>query len=285
MMKYKRIVVCAILLALSAGLISGCGSHQTPTVAPQLSETTPATAAPTEPTQTLPPQTESLPQPSPSEVPPVLLELDQQTRYEINSFLSHFSAQWFHEEFDATDNAPNEIFYAETGNIAQIVDFVWLYAKLNLYTELRFITKDDHSYYAFDLNTLNPIAERFFGRTLTEAGLETMASEYYVLFDGMVCGPAADGETYTNITVTDRIYDLDDGTMRVEFTIYDAWAFSDLGGIVPEKELYYLTGEDAQNNQDLEFHLNGTAVIRPHTLEDGRESYRLVSYKLYDPIP
>lgn len=284
-MKNKRVIVWALLFALSAGLISGCGSSQNPTGSQPLPETIPATTAPTEPTQPLPPQTESSTYPCPSELPPILLELDQRTRYEINTFLSYFSEQWFHEEFDATDDAPNDIFYAETGNIAQIVDFVWLYAKLNHYTELRFVNKDDRSYYAFDLDLLSPIAERFFGRTLTEASLENMESAYYVLLDGMVCGPAADGETYTNISVTDRMHDLGDGTMLVEFTIYDTWAFSDLGGIVPEKELYYLTGEEAQENPDLVFHLNGTAVVRPHTLEDGRESYRLVSYKLYDPIP
>ena len=284
-MKNKRVIVWALLFALSAGLISGCGSSQNPTGSQPLPETIPATTAPAEPTQTLPPQTESSTQPCPSELPPILLELDQRTRYEINIFLSYFSEQWFHEEFDTTDDAPNDIFYAETGNIAQIVDFVWLYAKLHRYTELRFVNRDDRAYYAFDLDFLSPIAERFFGRSLTEASLENMESAYYVLLDGMVCGPAADGETYTNISVTDRMHDLGDGTMLVEFTIYDAWAFSDLGGIVPEKELYYLTGEEAQENPDLVFHLNGIAVVRPHTLEDGRESYRLVSYKLYDSIP
>ena len=286
-MKNKRMSVWAMLLALTVGLLSGCDGSQDPSAPQLLPETVPATTAAVEPTQapapteTQPPQTEAPTQPTEPE--PVLLDLSQEERYEINIFLSNFSEQWFHEAFNREDQAPNEVFYADTSSIAEIVDFVWLYAKLNRYMELEMVVHEDHSYYAFKLDVLSPIAERFFSRTLTDTDLLTMESDYFVLLDGMVCGPAADGETYSNMTVTDQMYALGDGTMLAEFTIYDAWAFSDVGGTIPEKDLYLLTGEEAQNHPDLQLHLKGAAVVRPHTLADGRESYQLVSYELYDP--
>lgn len=273
-MKNKRMIVWTIFLTLTAGLLCGCGSHQNPTVPQQLPETVPATTAAVElplapaPTETQPPQ--------PTEPKPVLLEPTPEERCEINIFLSNFSGQWFHEAFRWDDNTPNEVFYADTGSVTEIVEFVWLFAKINRNAELEVVTSGDDYYYGFKLDVLNAIAEDFFGRVLTEADLQTAESEYYFLLDGMVCGPAADGETYTNMTVIEELYDPGDGTLRAEFAIYDACAFAGT-------DVYCLTGEQARNEPSLVLHLKGAAVLRPHTLADGRESYRLVSYELYDP--
>ena len=295
-MKNMRMIVLAIFLALAAGLLCGCDGHQNPSVPQQLPETVPATTAATEPTQApastepQPSQTKAATQPAlteattqPTEPEPVLLEPGPEERCEINIFLSNFSEQWFHEAFRWDDDTPNEVFYADTGSITEIVDFVWLFAKLNCYSELEMVLSGDDYYYGFKLGVLNSIAERFFGRSLTEADLQAAESEYYFLLDGMVCGPAADGETYMNMTVTEELYDLGNGTLRAEFAIYDAWAFAELGDPVSGTDLYCLTGEQARNDPNLVLHLKGAAVLRPHTLADGRESYQLVSYELYDP--
>lgn len=279
LMMNKRMIRWALLLALAVGLLSGCDGSQNPTVPQQLPETIPTTAA--GPTETQPPQTEAATQPTAPESVP--LELSPAERCEINIFLSNFSEQWFHEGSLWDDDPSNQVFYADTGSVAQIVDFAWIFAKLNLNEELEVVVHDGNYYYGFKLGILDPIAERFFGRTLTEAELGSMESEYYFLLDGLVCGPAADGETYMNMTVTERMYDLGDGTLRAEFAIYDAWAFADVGGTVFGKDLYYLTGEQAQIDPDLQLHLKGTAVVRPQTLDNGQESYMLVSYELYEP--
>ncbi len=273
-MKNKRMILWTIFLTLAACLLCGCTGYQNPTVPQQPSETVPATTAAVEATQA-PAPTETQP-PQPTEPKPVLLEPTPEERCELNIFLSHFSEQWFHEAYRWDDNTPNEVFYADTGSVTEIVDFVWLFAKINRNAELELVASGDDYYYGFKLDVLNAIAERFFGRTLTEADLQAAESEYYFLLDGMVCGPAADGETYTNMTITEELYDLGDGTLRAEFAIYEAWAFAGT-------DVYCLTGEQARNDPNLVMHLKGAAVLRPHTLEDGGESYRLVSYELYDP--
>ena len=282
-MKKKRII--AGVMAVAVGLLAGCvGRQDTPTTEPQQTvATVPTTAVTTEPTEvvTVPTETVTVP----TEPQPVLLELNREERYEINIFLSNFSEQWFHEGALWDDQPGNEVFYSDQAAVEEIVDFVWLFAKINRGSQMEVVHNGGVSYYAFELGTLDSLAQRFFGRTLSETELRSMDMEYYALLDGMVCGPAADGETYMNMTVTDRMVDLGDGTMGVDFTIYSAWAFADAGGYVDNKELYYLTGEQARSLSDLELHLKGTAVVRPQTLENGRESYQLVSYELYNQNP
>lgn len=286
-MKYQRMTSWALLLTLAAALFTGCTGYQNPTVPPQSSEITPAASGPSEPahapqlSETLPPQTEAPTEPTEPE--PVLLELSPEARRELNSFLSSFSEQWFLEELLWDDDPANDVFYADTGSTEQIVEFVWLFAKLNLNEELEVVTHGDDDYYGFSLSILNPVAERFLGQTLTGEALAAMESEHYLLLDAMVCGPAADGESYTNMTVTEELYDLGDGTLRAEFAIYDTWAFIVGGGSASGKDLYSLTGEQARTDPDLQLHLKGAAVVRPQTLENGRESYQLVSYELYEP--
>lgn len=280
-MKNKRMIRWTALLILASSLLAGCGGSQIPTESQPIPETIPATTAAPIPTGTQPLQT--APATVPTEPEPVSLELSPAQRYEVNAFLSDFSRQWFHESALWDDDASNDVFDAATGSIAQIVEFVWLHAQLNLNEELEIVRSGEDYYYGFSLDVLAPIAERFFGRTLTDAELGAMESAYYFLLDGMVCGPAADGECYMNMTVADGMFDLGDGTLRVEFAIYDAWAFADVGGAVLGKDLYYLTGEQARIDPDLQLHLEGTAILRPLTLEDGRETYRLVGYELYEP--
>lgn len=278
-MKNKRMIRWTALLILASSLFAGCDGSQIPTESQPIPETIPATTAAPVPTETQPPQTEPATQPT----EPVSLALSPAQRYEVNAFLSDFSRQWFHESALWDEDTSNDVFDAATGSIDQIVEFAWLHAQLNRNEELEIVRSGEDYYYGFSLDVLDPIAERFFGRTLTSMELGAMGSEYYFLLDGMVCGPAADGESYMNMTVADGMYDPGDGTLRVEFAIYDACAFADVGGAVLGKDLYYLTGEQARIDPDLQLHLEGTAIVRPLTLEDGRETYRLVSYELYEP--
>lgn len=293
-MTHKRLIRWALVLTLAAGLLAGCDGYQNPTVPQSLPETTPATTAAPEPTQapqpteTQPLPTEAVTEPAPTEAPtqpaePEPVALSPKERYEINVFLSNFSEQWFQESALWDEDPSNQVFYADRGSTAQIVEFAWIFAKLNLNEELEVVDHGGNTYYGFKLGILEPITERFFGRTLTDAQLHTMGSGYYFLLDGMICGPAADGETYMNMTVTEEMYDLGDGTLRAEFAVYDAWAYADVGGTVFGKDLYYLTGEQARIDPDLQFYLKGAAVVRPQTLANGRESYQLVSYELYEP--
>ena len=295
-MKHKRMIPWALILVLAVHLLSGCDGFHNPTVPPTTAAPSESTHAP-EPTLTQPPQTEAPVQtevptqpvqteaaPPPTTEPmPVLLELSQEERHALNRFLSNFSEQWFHEGFVWYESPSDSVFYAADADITQIVGFAWLHAKINRSSELQVVKIGEDYYYSFDLDVLSPIAEQFFGRTVTGEGLPTTPSEFFFLLDGMVCSVAADGESYTNVTVTEQVHDLGDGTLRVEFTIYDAWAFSEFGEGASQKDVYALTGEEARNEPDLLQHRTGAAVLRPHTLEDGQKTYQLVSYELFTP--
>lgn len=287
-MKNKHITAWILILTLTAAILCGCGGSQYAT-APQPS-TTVAAPEPTEtpaPTETQPPQTEAPTQPpetaAPMEPAPVLVDITPDDRYALNTFLSNFSEQWFHEGYVWYKTRSDTTFRSDSAEVKDIVGFVWLHAKINCYSDLEVVQNGDNYYYAFKLSLLSASAERFFGRTLNEAELPTDESADFFLLDGMVCGPAADGESYTNMTVTEQVYDLGDGTFMAEFTIYDAWALAERDEAAFEEDVYYLTGGEARNHPDLTQHLTGAAVIRPHTLEDGQKTYQLVSYELFTP--
>lgn len=275
-MKYKLIILWISLLALTAALFSGCDGRQNPTVPQTIPETVPTTVAATMP----PVETAAPTEPQPTQPDPIPVELTPEARHEINVFLSNFSEQWFHEDFIWFEDAASEQFLSSQAGIPEILGFAWLHAKIHFDSELEVVTIDEDSYYSFSLSLLDSISQRFFGRALTEADLTTLGSEYYFLLDSQVCGPATDGESYMNITVTESMYDLLDGTIQAEFSIYDAWEFflSD-----SKRDPYTLTSEQAQNDPALALHLKGVAVLRPHTLGDGQASHQLVSYELYAP--
>ena len=287
-MKNKHITTWILILTLTAAILCGCGNDQYAT-APQPS-TTVAAPVPTEtpaPTETQPPQTEAPTQPTetaaPTEPEPALVELTREDRYALNTFLSNFSQQWFHEGYVWYKTRSDTTFRSATAEVKEIVGFVWLHAKINSDSDLEVVQSGDNYYYAFKLSLLSASAERFFGRTLNEAELPIDENEDFFLLGEMVCGPAADGESYTNMTVADRVYDLGDGTSMAEFTIYDAWALAERDEAAFEEGVYYLTGEEARNEPDLAQHLTGAAILRPHTLEDGQKTYQLVSYELFTP--
>ena len=285
-MKHKRMIPWALILVLAVSLLSGCDGFQNPTV-PQPTTAAPEPTQTAAPTETQPPQTEAPTQPTetaaPTEPAPILVELTAEDRYALNAFLSNFSEQWFHEGYIWYKTRSDNIFRSANAGITELVSFVWLHAKINCYSDLEVVQVGDNYYYGFRLSLLADSAERFFGRTLTEADLPTDESEDFFLQGEMVCGPAADGESYTNITVTEQVYDLGDGTLLAEFTIYDAWVLAQMGGSAFEEDVHYLTGEEARSNPDLSLHLTGAAVVRPHTLEDGQKTYQLVSYELVTP--
>lgn len=291
-MKNTRMIIWVMLLTLAAALLAGCDGSQNPTMPQQLPETAPTTVtqplpAPTENQsqqyELLPPPVQTEAPTQPTEPAAVLLELSAEERCGLNLFLSNFSEQWFHEGF-VWYEAPSEgAFLAEQADIQQIIGFAWLHAKINLDDDLQEVHIGEQYYYGFSFEILNAIAEDFFGRTLAATDLPTTQSEQFFLYNGLVCGPAADGEAYTNMVVSELVYDLGNETIRVEFAIYDTWALAETGIADFEQEVCCLTGQQAQARQELALHLNGAAIIRPHTLEDGQETYQLVSYELFTP--
>ena len=224
------------------------------------------------------------------------LSISKDEQYKANIFLSNFSEQFFHESF-LWDEGTNESFLTSdkfevaTADVMELVHFSWVYAKINMTDEVELVIQDDFPYYGVDIETINSVSIRFFDRKINLSDIcsdrwdEYNPNEFLVVGNN-VCLPAADGETYNHMTVANKMYDLGDGTRKIEFTIY---SISDMGGedsivlsggIVQDKSVYYYTAEDANANQYFDYYLSGVAVVKPYTTEKGTATYQLVSYEL-----
>lgn len=279
--------ILALLLAMA--LICGCSAEPAPQTTAPVQFTMPTeapqilpaeTEAPTAPPVTEPPVTE------PPVTEPTMTEvvLSEKGRYEINIFLSNFSEQQFRDVYWYPTQSDSE-FRSADADAYEILFFVWNNLNYNTY-DAETVQQGDTYYRGFPLDTISARSERFFGRSLTKEDVENAGGEFRMI-DGLVCQPEAWGDTYEDMSVADALYDLGDGTMRVEFTVYnpteEAW-YDDVtstGGI-NEKSIYYYTPEQAVESGYFVPYRKGTALVKPKTLENGRETYELVTYELFE---
>lgn len=246
--------------------------------------------------ETSAPETEA---PTPTETtaptyPEIFITEDIQ--YRTNIFLSNFSEVWFNETYiwdEATQTFRNDSkpFVTATADPTDLMNFCWMNIKLNSNSDMKTIRHNSGSYYGVHIDDLNDTCERFFGRTLSRSELPSGEMDEYgqyvcLLIDDYVCKTAADGETYPNMTVSHKIYDMGNGLYQVDFTIYTV---NDIGGdsnivaasgIVHDKSVYYFTSEDAVSHPAFSYHLSGTAVVKPYVTPRGTSTYQLISYEL-----
>ena len=213
------------------------------------------------------------------------ISISRDEQYKSNIFLSNFSEQSFYEIHTS------EKFEVKTADVMVLVKFAWIYAKINMDDEVEWIVQDNYPYYGVDIETINSVSLRFFDRGINISDIRTGRwGEYdnseFLVVGNKVCLPAADGETYNHMTVANKMYDLGNGTRKIEFAIY---SISDIGGddsivlsggIVQDKSVYYYTAEDAGANQFFDYYLSGVAVVKPYTTKNGTATYQLVSYEL-----
>ena len=278
-----------LVLLLALVLLTGCSAGpalQSPapagTTAPAETTLPAETTPPAETTQpaetTRPPETTAATEPPPPQPVMKQVELTEERRYEINIFLSNFSEQGF---------ASIGFFRSADADIECILDFVWGNVRFNT-DQCKTVEKCGEYYYGIALDALSKRAQRFFGRSISASDVEHTEMGYR-LIDGMVCLPPADGETYMDMTVADVLYDLGDGTMRVDFTVYeptDKAYYDDVAsaGGTNAKFIYYYTPEEAVGSGYFMPWCSGTAIVKPKTLDNGRESYELVTYEIIERL-
>lgn len=212
-----------------------------------------------------------------------LMVLSQEEQYRINIFLSNFSEQWFHED------SPEE-FKSKDADPMDMIEFACLYLKLNRNDNIEFLTHNGYPYATLSIEMINSVTQRFFNRTvaLDDVVSVPLFDDYYnyIVIDDMVYFVWGDGETYNNMTVVKEMYDLGNGTMRAEFNIYsiniDNYDLIDIGGIIRDKSVYYYTQNDAEKHSDFELHLSGEAFVKPYVSSSGKETYQLISYKVFE---
>ena len=297
----KRLVpILCIVLALML-VLTACGTlaellhpeDMLPQEAePGRGEGDPADAAPEEEPE------EEAPQEAPGQpaAPLQELSLTDDQRYELNIFLSNFSEQNFrtivswNNRTNTYDYMPDGFFDARNADPMELIQFTWTYGKINL-NATENVTYEGLYYYGVDISTLNSLSMRFFNRSLSISDVKTgkwMENIGYsiVAVGDKVCTPAADGDTYSGLSIADHLYDLGDGTMQAEFTVYEATDYGSEGitsiGGINSKSIYNFTAEEAADHPDLERHLSGTAILRPYTMESGRETYQLITYELHE---
>lgn len=217
-------------------------------------------------------------------------------RYRANIFLSNFSELWFNEKYiwdeeTETRIAAFEPFDCDHADPMTLLDFCWLHIKCNMYSEIRHITHESNLYYGIHIDTINSMCERFFGKTIERSEIKTGEKAQHIgyrriLIGDLVCTPAADGETYTNMTVANKMYELENGCYKVDFSIYTV---NDIGGdesivlasgTIQDKSVYYFSPDQAASHPDFSHHLDGTAIVRPYCTPNGTDTYQLVSYSL-----
>ena len=214
---------------------------------------------------------------------PGTLSLTDKQRYEANIFLSNFSEQGFCEYGSRSFNAAD-------ATDAQVYSFAHLWAKINRNRAIGY----KNEYETMTLDLVNEIAGRYLelGRKLNpadgtdyskELGMGNYDWDRVWFEDGLFFFPAADGEIHTGFTVVREARSLLGGLVSFDFDTYDMDidSYFDKDGI--PKDYYYMTSEDARqlaSTGEISRRGSGKAVCAPKTLDNGRETYGLISYSI-----
>ena len=183
------------------------------------------------------------------------VEIDKATQKKMNIFLSNFSEAGFRSyDKDARD-------------IRAITYWAHIWTKIN---KNDFITYEnrpgdeyDITYEKISLDDMNYIIDKYLGFKLTDDMALSIndgsdEEEYFFYENGNFYAIAADGESYTNMTVVTQAEDLGDNRLKLCFDVYS----QDLDAYFDGKEIdYTMTGEEAAGNPEYELLESGYAIV------------------------
>lgn len=193
-----------------------------------------------------------LPEPSGEKVP-----VDAATRKKMNIFLSNFSEAGLFA-YDQDDPDWQEIYR-----------WVRIWIKINKWELVKYEELPGSEYSTYEtisLDDFNKITDKYLGLTITDAQAKAEFSEpdeiyEYFYENGKFYVPAADGESYTNLSIVSEVEELDDQKLKLTFTVYE----QDLDAYFDGKdkaEYYVLSSSDAANNPELEAWITEYAIVR-----------------------
>ena len=195
------------------------------------------------------------------------IPMDSNAQYTANIFLSNFSEQSAFERNGFDVSSPN---YDE------LIQFVYLYCKINRRSELNIETTPDGSFYTITLDTVNNVLNRHFGITLSQE----QASQIGSYRNGSFYFIAADGEAYNKLTVVNKMESLGNDTYELSFDIYtlnlDVY-YSNNGAV--DSGYYYTTADGARADYNLIWKASGTALVKPYD-HDGIHTMQLIRYSV-----
>lgn len=193
-----------------------------------------------------------LPEPSGEKVP-----VDAATRKKMNIFLSNFSEAGM-LAYDQDDPDWQEIYR-----------WVRIWIKINKWELIKYEELPGSEYSTYEtisLDDFNKITDKYLGLTITDAQAKAEFSEpneiyEYFYENGKFYVPAADGESYTNLSIVSEVEELEDQKLKLTFTVYE----QDLDAYFDGKdkaEYYALSSADAANNPELEAGITEYAIVR-----------------------
>lgn len=236
-------------------------------------EPAPTTAPTTAPTEVPAPTTAPTPVPTPAPTAaPVALAPYEPTGDElwrINIFLSNFSEQSF-----GTYNA-----YSSDD---QCIAFVRLYCKINHQELIAYQDGDE----TIALSDMNALLARFFDRSVSPKEGETYLLSAWSTIrysDGRFRVPASDGESYNYFTVVRQMTPQSDGTIEVEFQVFELGLeeYWNTPGI--DNSYYQLSNDQTEQlvwAERIRPVQGGTARVRPYD-NNGRATYQLLRYETW----
>lgn len=199
-----------------------------------------------------------------------------ENQHELNSFLSHFSQQWFNEVDPKTYEAKTDPFDAQNADPAQLIRFVHQYTNINN-SQVLYDSLDQDSKVHLSLDYVNGKLQQFFGISISSQDVQNSG---YELRDGNIYFNFALGETYNYMTVARSWDEVSNGTFCVEFDIYRGEGkYMYAGGPIIVEDVYWYSAEDAKQDADLIYYKSGTATVR-QTGNGNNAAYQLLHYGL-----
>lgn len=265
-MKRIKLISLGLCAGLALGAFAGCDTAEETTTASSeetsemTEETSSSSAEPSDTTE------ETL------VIAPEVVGPDSDSQLYCNTFITNFVEQFF---FD---------YDRESADIEQILDFIHIHIKLNSSGLISYETNGDITFEVFSAEDAQSVASRYFGLLITEDDLSSLyappstygdqpAGPYFE--DDKIWYEAADGEGYYRIGIVDSLTNNTDGTLTMDFTIYEIdldtyWSLS-----LDDLRAYYaLTPEQAASDASLTAAGTGTATVGVAQSGD----YYLISY-------
>ncbi|MBP5654709.1 MAG: S-layer homology domain-containing protein [Clostridiales bacterium] len=187
------------------------------------------------------------------------IDFEGDTQLKANTFISKFSEQFF-KNFDV-DKTKTE----------RVVNFAYLYLYLNSQDDLKGAKKGDIDYFTFSFEKARDVIGSYITYRLTEDEVKKLpapptesgkASEGPFYADGKIWYPAAAGESYNQIGIVDYGDNFGDGTIWLNFTVYEIDLDKYLAMSADELKAYYeLTPSKAASDKTLKKVKTGIAQV------------------------
>lgn len=190
------------------------------------------------------------------------IQVDADTRRKMNIFLSNFS--------EAGLNAYDK----DNRDLKDILWWAHIWTKINKWKSIEYEdvpgegTCEKNSF-----ENINKTLDKYLGFTISDDDVAHLnqPDENYWFFckDGNLYSPAADGESYTLLSIVSDVEDLGENKLKLYFTVYSQDLDAYFDG--KDKDEYYgLSADEASSNKELEQYEVGYAVV----VSDG-SSYQL----------